>query len=57
MRESGKSRLAHGLFFALIAALLVAVANPADRIKADLRADAEGLVLSFEYTAHLVEGG
>ena len=57
MSDCGKSRLAYGLLFALIAALLVAFANPADRIKADLRADAEGLVLSFEYTAHLVEGG
>jgi hypothetical protein len=51
MREPALIRLAYGVFAATAIALLVAFANPADRIKADLRADAQGFALSFEYSA------
>jgi hypothetical protein len=56
MRSGDGRRLAWAGFFALLAGVTVAWANPVDRLKADLRADARGLVISFEYAAKSVEG-
>ena len=56
MRDGEARRLMFAMFFAAVAGILVAYAHPVDRLKADLRADATGLVLSLEYTAHAAEG-
>jgi hypothetical protein len=56
MRTSEGRRLAWSMLFAVLAGVAVAWVNPADRIKADLRADADGLVISLEYAANAVEG-
>jgi hypothetical protein len=56
MRHEGRWRPAWALFFAVLAGVAVAWANPIDRIKADLRADTQGLVISFEVAANAVEG-
>jgi hypothetical protein len=57
MRGNGEARrLFFAILFALIAGFLVAYINPMNRIKADLRADAKGLVISLEYSAKFVEG-
>jgi len=47
-------RLILATLIALAMGLFVYAANPATRIKADLRADAKGLILSLEYSAHLL---
>ena len=47
-------RLILATLIALAFGVFVYAANPANRIKADLRADAKGLVLSLEYSAHLL---
>ena len=47
-------RLTLATLIALACGVFVYAANPAHRIKADLRADAKGLVLSLEYSAHLL---
>ncbi|MES2443726.1 MAG: hypothetical protein V4574_12920 [Pseudomonadota bacterium] len=54
MRQSSARRLLSATLLALAAGLFVYLANPADRIKADLRADAKGLVLSLEYSSKLL---
>ena len=56
MREGERKRLAYAIFFALLAGMFVAWANPVQRLKADLRADAQGFVLSLEYAAREVGG-
>lgn len=56
MRSNEARRLAWSVLFALLAGVSVALFNPADRIRADLRADARGLVISLEYAAKAVEG-
>jgi hypothetical protein len=55
-RDEGRWRPAWAMFFAILAGVTVACANPVDRIKADLRADMQGLAISFEYAAKSVEG-
>ena len=49
-------RLILATLFAIAAGVFVYAANPADRIKADLRADAKGFILSLEYSAKLLKG-
>ena len=49
-------RLILATLLALVAGLIVYAANPADRIKAELRADAKGFILSLEYSAKLLKG-
>jgi hypothetical protein len=49
-------RLALATLIAIVAGLIVYAGNPADRIKAELRADAKGFVLSLEYSAKLLKG-
>lgn len=56
MRDGPAQRVLLAAFLALLAGLFVAWAHPADRIKADLRADAHGLVMSFEYVVHNAAG-
>ncbi len=56
MRSNEARRLAWALGFALLAGMAVACGNPVNRLKADIRADAQGLVLSLEYAAKSVEG-
>ncbi|MEI9851736.1 MAG: hypothetical protein WDN24_13820 [Sphingomonas sp.] len=54
MRDSDvRRRLTYAVLFALVAGTLLVFGNPADRIKADLRADARGFVLSLEYSADM----
>lgn len=55
MREQQRSRFLYALVFALAAAAFVSFANPVDRIKADVRADTKGFVLSLEYSANLLK--
>ena len=55
MRESAGRRLAWSALFALAAGAAVALWNPMDHLKADLRADARGVTLSLELAAHAVE--
>ena len=57
MRESPMRRVLNATIFALALGGLVYFVNPADRLKADLRADAHGLVLSLEYSANLLNQG
>lgn len=54
MREGQGRRLAFAMLFALLAGIAVAWGNPISRIKADLRADARGFVLSLEYAARSI---
>ena len=51
MREPGGKRLVYASLFALAAAAALSFGNPMDRIKANLHADAQGFVLSLEYSA------
>jgi hypothetical protein len=51
MRESAGRRFVFAAFFALAAGVLVAVWNPVDHVKADLRADTRGISLSLEVAA------
>ena len=53
--QSDKRRLILATLFALAAGIFVYAADPGDRIKADLRADAKGFVLSLEYSAKLLK--
>lgn len=48
-------RLILATLFAIAAGVFVYTANPANRIKADLRADAKGFVISLEYSAKLLK--
>jgi hypothetical protein len=57
MRKSGVRRLGFALLFALGSGVAVAVANPAPRIEADLRADTRGLFHTIEHSARSLEGG
>ncbi|NML05302.1 hypothetical protein [Sphingomonas sp. G-3-2-10] len=43
-----------GALFAVAAGVMVWLSNPVDRLKAEVRADTKGFVLSLEYTAKLV---
>lgn len=54
MRDSPVRRLLTAVAFASLLGVLLAWANPVGRIKADLRADAQGFVMSLEYIAHNV---
>ena len=49
-------RLLFATIFALACGVLVAFGNPVDRIKADLRADAQGVVISLEYSVRALRG-
>src|SRR6202008_4335641 len=51
-RDHPARRLLFAALLALAAGLFVAWVHPADRIKADLRADARGFVMSFGYVVH-----
>jgi len=53
--EGDVKRLISATLVALAIGLFVYAANPAGRIKAGLRADAKGLILSLEYSAHLLK--
>jgi hypothetical protein len=55
VRESTGRRWAFAFFFALAGGALVALGNPMDHVKADLRADAQGLKLSLEIAADAIE--
>jgi hypothetical protein len=55
-RTSDRGRLIFATLFALAAGIFVYAADPVDRIRADLRADAKGFILSLEYTANLLKG-
>ena len=55
MRESAGRRLIFATLFALVAGLMVHLYNPMDHMRADLRADAGGVKLSFEIAAHAIE--
>lgn len=52
--RSDKKRLILATVLALALGVFVYAANPATRIKAGLRADAKGFILSLEYSAHLL---
>ena len=54
MRTPHARRLISATLLALAAGLFVYTVNPAHRLKADLRADAQGFVLSLEYSAKLL---
>ena len=55
MREvSARRRIVSALLLAVIAGAFVYFANPVKTLKADLRTDTEGFVLSLEYTARLI---
>ncbi|MDF7774440.1 hypothetical protein P1X14_04210 [Sphingomonas sp. AOB5] len=54
MHYDTRKRLAVGVLFAIAAGALVWFSNPVDRIKADVRADTNGFVLSLEYTSRLL---
>lgn len=49
-----RRRLAYALLFAIVAGSFLMFGNPANRIKADLQADAKGFVISLEYGAQVV---
>lgn len=51
-----RQRLIFATLLAVAAGLFVYAVDPAHRIKADLRADAKGFVLSLEYSARLLRG-
>lgn len=51
MRYSAGRRLAYALIFAILAGLAVAIWNPVDHVKADLRADTHGL----RHSLHVAE--
>jgi len=55
MRQSAARRFVYAFLFALAAAALVAFWNPVDHIKADLRADSQGIRLSLEVAARAIE--
>ncbi len=55
MRESAGKRVAFAALFALLAGAFVALWNPMDHVKADLRADTQGLRISLEIAAHALE--
>lgn len=56
MRQSTAKRLISATLIACLAGLFVYVAQPQKRIKADLRSDAKGLILSLEYSARMIVG-
>ncbi|WP_404339063.1 hypothetical protein AB2M62_07660 [Sphingomonas sp. MMS12-HWE2-04] len=55
MRQSATRRFLVALIFALAMGALVAVWNPMDHVKSDLRADAHGLKSSLKVAAHAIE--
>ena len=55
VRESAAKRYAYAAIFAILAGLLVALGNPMDHVKADLRADTEGVRFSLEVAAQAIE--
>ncbi|HVJ01653.1 MAG TPA: hypothetical protein VM662_05680 [Sphingomonas sp.] len=55
MRESAGRRFLFATLLALAAGALVAFWNPVDHLKADLRADTDGIRLSLELAAHAIE--
>ena len=54
MQERRGSRLLGAVLLALAAGAFVWLFQPADHVKADLRADAKGFVMSFEYSARAI---
>ena len=56
MRQSTAKRLISATLIAFLAGLFVYVAQPQKHIRADLRSDAKGLILSLEYSARLIAG-
>ncbi len=56
MRQPVIQRLISATLIALAAGLFVYIAQPQRHIKADLRADAKGLLLSLEYSARMIAG-
>lgn len=54
MRDSPIRRLFTALAVAVLIGFCLAYVNPVSRIKADLRADAQGFAMSLEYIAHNV---
>ncbi len=48
-------RLILATMIAIVAGVFVYAANPVDRIRADIRADAKGFILSLEYSAKLLK--
>lgn len=56
MQDSVARRYLVSAIFALLAGALVAVWNPMDHVKADLRADTSGLRVSLEMAEHAFEG-
>lgn len=55
MRESAARRLVFATLFALAAGLLVYLYNPMNHVRADLRADAHGVKVSFEVATQTLE--
>jgi hypothetical protein len=55
MRESAGRRLLVAMLFALVAGAMVYFYNPMNHVRADLRADAGGIKLSFEVAADAIE--
>ena len=55
MRDSAARRYALALFLAIGAAVLIHYYNPMDHLKADLRADAQGIRLSFEVATDVLK--
>lgn len=51
-----RKRLIFATLLAFAAGTFVYFVDPAHRIKADLRADTKGFVLSLEYSARLLRG-
>ena len=55
MRDSATRRLGFATVLALAAGLLVYCYNPFDHVRADLRADTNGVKLSFEVATRTIE--
>jgi len=55
MRESAGQRLVFAILFALAAGVLVYFYNPMQHLRADLRADGNGVKFSLEIAAQAIE--
>lgn len=55
MRDSAARRYAFALIFAILAGVLIHYYNPIDHLRADLRADTQGLRLSFEVASDVLK--
>ncbi|AQR73061.1 hypothetical protein BXU08_04675 [Sphingomonas sp. LM7] len=55
MRESAGHRFVFAILFALAAGVLVYFYNPVQHFRADLHADAGGLKVTLEISAHALE--